>query len=111
MIDHGAILVCGGFDGLIRHRSAETFDRREGIWHMVASMKETRSNFAMSVISQVAVVVGGYNDVKGTLAECEQYDWRLACWQSMPNLTIGRSGVDIVKLDCHPLIDALWPFD
>ena len=51
--------VIGGFDGIVRLRTGERFDRREGIWTSISLMNEARSVAGAALINGRIYVVGG----------------------------------------------------
>ena len=105
MVVDDKIFVLGGYDGIERLSSVESFTPgSRTVWHQIPDMMHRRSNFSASLLEGKLLVVGGYkmNFVLGEVEVCgdvELYCPKEKKWTKGPSLNIKRSALDSVIID------------
>lgn len=69
----------GGFDGVIRHSSAERYHPERNEWTYIKPMKIGRSGAGVAAYNQYIYVVGGF-DGKRQLSSVERFDTDTETW-------------------------------
>lgn len=124
-LNRHVVLVAGGFNGSARLATVEFYDTREGKWHALPRMHTTRSNFALEFMNGHVYAIGGF-DGTSTTAHSEKFDMIGQRWivristclspnewpfQSMPELSMARSALKVVRLTDHDIIREMTGFD
>lgn len=112
------LYAIGGYDGNVRHSSAECYHPENDEWTMIAPMHTPRSGAGMflcifsqvyivliffiagvAAINQYIYVIGGYDGSK-QLATVERYDTENDKWEFVSKMKIARSALSVTVLDC-----------
>jgi len=80
----GRLYVCGGFDGLHFHSSAERFDPRRNVWEEVPQMRTRRCGHAASVVGGQLVVCGGFDGAQ-VWDSVETFHPGRGIWEFLPS--------------------------
>ena len=107
MVVDDKIFVLGGYDGIERLSSVESFTPgSRTVWHQIPDMMHRRSNFSASLLEGKLLVVGGYKmnfvlgEVEGEVCgDVELYCPKEKKWTKGPSLNIKRSALDSVIID------------
>lgn len=102
LADH-RVLVCGGFDGAQRLRSAEIFDPATGVWTATGSMNETRIGHNATLLADGRVLVAGGDPA---VATAELYDPTSGRWSSTGSLSQGRKTFLSIRLQSGRVLAA-----
>ncbi|VDQ12720.1 unnamed protein product [Trichobilharzia regenti] len=85
----GLIYVIGGFNGTLRVRSVEVFDRIRNTWHSGPNMEFRRATLGVAVLNGLIYAVGGFDGIVGKFFFFVKYQLSILfiCFRSTkPNL-------------------------
>ncbi|CAH8872425.1 unnamed protein product [Trichobilharzia szidati] len=94
----GLIYVIGGFNGTLRVRSVEVFDRIRNTWHSGPNMEFRRATLGVAVLNGLIYAVGGFDGIVG-LNSAEVLDVWSGSWRSIPSMACQRSSVGVGAVD------------
>ena len=94
----GKIYAIGGYDGSVRHSSAECYDPQTNQWNMIKSMNAIRSDASAVTFGNKIFIVGGFSGEE-ILPSMEVYDPDLDEWSFGPRMNVPRSGLKAVVLN------------
>ncbi|CAI4228539.1 unnamed protein product [Auanema sp. JU1783] len=97
-VTDNTIVICGGYNGKSRLRSAELYDRRDSKSYTLSSMLTTRSNYGMVCFEDKIYVAGGFDGIR-TTAHVEKYSIRAGKWMVLPDLKTPKSALKLLHMD------------
>jgi hypothetical protein len=98
--DKKMVLVAGGGIPSDSKGTAELYDPATGTWTVTGAMSRPRGRHAaVQLKTGHVLVMGGYHDYAGILAEVEMYDPRLGTWTIAASMQVDREYHDAILLD------------
>ena len=93
--------MIGGYDGNQRLKTVEVFDGNH--WTLLESKMNTRrSNFAVTIMDDQIMVMGGFQGIDGT-QETEVYNDKSDQWMKTKPMHYRMDGLAAVTMDCYLL--------
>jgi subtilisin family serine protease/N-acetylneuraminic acid mutarotase len=95
----GKVYSVGGFDGGANLNLAFVYDPGSDTWSEIASMSEVREKPAAAFVDGLLYVIGGWDDVGGTVATLEIYDPGSDTWSTGADVPAAYAAATAVSHD------------
>ena len=79
-------------------RYVERYDESNNQWNQVASMRSRRRRFGLCELKGKMYAIGGFQDAKGYLNDCEVYDADSNSWESVAPMNTNRCDLGVAVL-------------